>query len=70
MTIIMIEVVDVLLKATKFLIFGYTGWDSSLDWIELRSKRGDRANAVAACVRRAAGLEGRYRKQARIEAIA
>jgi hypothetical protein len=53
------------LKATKFLILGHTGWDSQsgLD-------RGDRADAVVACIRRVAGLEERYRKQARIEAIA
>lgn len=69
----MIEVVDVLpwagsaLKATKFLILGHTGWDSQsgLD----RTKRGDRADAVVVCIRRVAGLEERYRKQARIEAI-
>lgn len=36
----MIEVVDVLLEATKFLILGHTGWDSSLDWIELNGEIG------------------------------
>jgi hypothetical protein len=69
----MIEVVDVLpwagsaLKATKFLILGHTGWDSQSG--SDRTKRGDRADAVVACIRRVAGLEERYRKQARVEAI-